>query len=97
MEPDSTSATIPLEAIEPAKSSVSTESAAVPNKDVGLAYWQSCDSDENSMLGGLPTLEGYSIMSRVDLQSSRNFLAKLGIGVKPGLRIVDAAIEGGAG
>lgn len=43
------------------------------------------------MLGGFP------YVSRIDLQSSRNFLAKLGVGTKPGLRTVTSALEGGAG
>lgn len=38
------------------------------------AYWQSIDADVNGMLGGYPSV------SRVDLQGSKNFLAKLGIG-----------------
>jgi len=37
-------------------------------------YWQSIDADVNGMLGGFPHV------SRVDLQGSKNFLAKLGIG-----------------
>lgn len=36
-------------------------------------------------------------MSRVDLQGSRNFLAKFGIGTKDGQRTVATALEGGAG
>lgn len=43
------------------------------------------------MLGGFP------YVSRIDLQGSRNFLAKFGIGTKSGLRTVGAALEGGAG
>ncbi|PSR94620.1 alpha-N-methyltransferase NTM1 [Coniella lustricola] len=43
------------------------------------------------MLGGFP------YVSRIDLQGSRNFLAKLGIGTKSGLRIAESALEGGAG
>ncbi|GKT47905.1 alpha N-terminal protein methyltransferase 1 [Colletotrichum spaethianum] len=43
------------------------------------------------MLGGFPYI------SKVDLQGSRNFLAKLGIGSKSGLRTVSRALEGGAG
>lgn len=49
------------------------------------------DADVNGMLGGFP------YVSKVDLQSSRNFLAKFGIGTKEGQRIVNAALEGGAG
>lgn len=43
------------------------------------------------MLGGFP------YVSRIDLQGSRNFLAKFGIGTKPGLKTVGSALEGGAG
>ncbi|TDZ65003.1 Alpha N-terminal protein methyltransferase 1 [Colletotrichum trifolii] len=57
----------------------------------GRSYWQGVDADVNGMLGGFPYI------SKVDLQGSRNFLAKLGIGSKSGLRIVSRALEGGAG
>lgn len=71
---------------------------ALVDRNEGLKYWNSVDSDVSGMLGGVPDVEGFSTMSRVDLQGSRNFLAKLGIGAnKPGLRTVDKAIEGGAG
>ncbi|KAF8859607.1 hypothetical protein BDZ45DRAFT_742177 [Acephala macrosclerotiorum] len=39
-------------------------------------YWQSIDADANGMLGGFPYI------SKVDLQGSKNFLAKLGVGGK---------------
>ncbi|OHE98722.1 hypothetical protein CORC01_05988 [Colletotrichum orchidophilum] len=57
----------------------------------GRSYWQGIDADVNGMLGGFPYI------SKVDLQGSRNFLAKLGIGSKSGLRTVSRALEGGAG
>ena len=38
------------------------------------AYWSTIDPDVNGMLGGFPYI------SRVDLQGSKNFLAKLGVG-----------------
>lgn len=63
----------------------------------GLEYWNSVDADDNAMLGGVPAVAGFSHLSKVDLQGSRNFLAKLGIGAKTGLRVVDNAMEGGAG
>jgi protein N-terminal methyltransferase len=44
------------------------------NHKVGKAYWSTADADVNGMLGGFP------YVSRVDLQGSKNFLAKLGIG-----------------
>ncbi|ETS73123.1 hypothetical protein PFICI_15068 [Pestalotiopsis fici W106-1] len=73
------------------KSSDHQTTALSPNKDVGLGYWNNVECNVDGMLGG------FSVVSRIDLQSSRNFLAKLGIGAKPGLRVVDRALEGGAG
>ncbi len=64
---------------------------ALINTQDGLAYWEGIDADVNGMLGGFPQV------SRIDLQASRNFLAKFGIGVKEGLSTVEAALEGGAG
>ncbi|ROT36027.1 DUF858-domain-containing protein [Sodiomyces alkalinus F11] len=57
----------------------------------GRSYWQSISADVNGMLGG------YSHISHTDLEGSRAFLAKLGIGTKTGLRTVSRALEGGAG
>lgn len=74
-----------------------TKSVLSPDKDVGLGYWNNVECNVDGMLGGVPTVDGFSVVSRIDLQSSRNFLAKLGIGAKPGLRVVDRALEGGAG
>ena len=50
-----------------------------------ISYWQGIDADVNGMLGGFPYI------SRVDLQGSRNFLAKCGLvlrktAVRSGLR-----------
>ncbi|KAJ0301657.1 hypothetical protein COL5a_005673 [Colletotrichum fioriniae] len=73
------------------------EQTATPPPDAkisaadGRSYWQGIDADVNGMLGGFPYI------SKVDLQGSRNFLAKLGIGSKSGLRTVSRALEGGAG
>jgi protein N-terminal methyltransferase len=53
-------------------------------------YWQSIDADVNGMLGGFPYI------SKVDLQGSKNFLAKLGIGGK-GKKKVLRAVDCGAG
>ena len=39
----------------------------------------------------------FAYISKVDLQASRDFLAKLGIGRKKGLRTVESALEGGRG
>lgn len=57
----------------------------------GRAYWQDIDADVNGMLGGIPAV------SKIDLQGSRAFLAKLGIGKKEGLRPLKRVLEGGAG
>jgi protein N-terminal methyltransferase len=48
------------------------------------------DADVNGMLGGFPYI------SKVDLQGSKNFLAKLGIGGRLG-RKVARAVDCGAG
>lgn len=53
-------------------------------------YWEGIDADVNGMLGG------YSSISRVDLQGSKNFLVKLGIGGK-NKRKVERAVDCGAG
>jgi len=53
-------------------------------------YWQSIDADINGMLGGFPYI------SRVDLQGSKNFLAKLGVGSK-GKGKIERAVDCGAG
>lgn len=64
---------------------------ALISRDDARKYWESVDADVNGMLGGFPHI------SRVDLRGSRNFLAKLGIGSKPGQRVATSALEGGAG
>jgi protein N-terminal methyltransferase len=43
------------------------------NHQNAKAYWSNIDADVNGMLGGFP------YVSRVDLQGSKNFLAKLGV------------------
>jgi len=60
------------------------------NTDDARAYWASIDATVNGMLGGFPQV------SKVDLQGSRAFLAKLGVGGKEG-RKVERVLEGGAG
>ncbi|QGI65133.1 hypothetical protein CEK26_009086 [Fusarium fujikuroi] len=55
--------------------------------DEAMNYWQNVSASVDGMLGGFPSV------SRIDLQGSRSFLAKLGIG-KPR---VPRALEGGAG
>jgi protein N-terminal methyltransferase len=65
---------------------------ALISADDGRAYWQSIDADVQGMLGG------FAYISRADLQGSRAFLAKLGVGSKKsGLRTVARILEGGAG
>jgi protein N-terminal methyltransferase len=61
------------------------------SKEEGLRYWEGVNPDVDGMLGGIPAV------TRVDLQGSRNFLAKLGFGSKSGLRTAKSALEGGAG
>lgn len=75
----------------------STPADASISKEHGLAYWESVSADENGMLGGIPTFAGFANTSKIDLQGSRNFLAKFGIGSKPGLRRCKRILEGGAG
>ncbi|EFE34610.1 uncharacterized protein ARB_06373 [Trichophyton benhamiae CBS 112371] len=60
----------------------------------GRRFWEGKDGNEDEMIG---TGEAQPGMSEVDLQGSREFLAKLGIGTGPGLRTLIDALEGGAG
>lgn len=53
-------------------------------------YWQGIDADVNGMLGGFPYI------SKVDLQGSKNFLAKLGIGGKGAVKL-ERVVDCGAG
>ncbi|KXJ89536.1 alpha-N-methyltransferase NTM1 [Microdochium bolleyi] len=62
-----------------------------------ITYWENVNADVDGMLGGIPSMTGFSHVSKVDLQGSRAFLAKLGIGKKNGRRTVENALEGGAG
>lgn len=77
----------------PADASISTTA--------GLAYWNAIPASEDGMLGGVPSLPGFSLLSKVDLQGSRAFLAKLGFVARPtpgsGTRRATACLEGGAG
>jgi protein N-terminal methyltransferase len=63
----------------------------------GRQYWQSVTADDNGMLGGIPSCKGFSSISKIDLQGSRTFLARLGIGAKSGRQPVVNALDGGAG
>ncbi len=69
---------------------------ALISGDDGRKYWAGVNADVSGMLGGTPEM-GLPFLSRVDMQGSRNFLAKLKIGTKAGQRTVDSALEGGAG
>jgi protein N-terminal methyltransferase len=51
----------------------STPDSLINHKEA-KAYWSTVDADVDGMLGGYP------YVSRVDLQGSKNFLAKLGVG-----------------
>ena len=64
---------------------------------VSRTYWENTSADVNGMLGGVPAIGGFSSVSRIDLQGSRKFLARLGIGNKSGRKPVMSAIDGGAG
>ncbi|KAL7803414.1 alpha-N-methyltransferase NTM1 [Trichoderma aethiopicum] len=67
------------------------------SKEDGLSYWQGVNADIDGMLGGIPSIKGFSGILRSDLQGSRTFLAKLGIGAKQGRQKLSSALEGGAG
>ncbi|KAH8904884.1 hypothetical protein BR93DRAFT_898236 [Coniochaeta sp. PMI_546] len=80
-----------------AEQDVGGRAEAPINSAVSKKYWEGVEADVNAMLGGVPMVGGFSYVSKVDLQGSRSFLAKLGIGSKNGRRRVAAALEGGAG
>jgi hypothetical protein len=67
------------------------------DKKRSLEYWESTDGDVNGMLGGIPGIGGFGSVTRVDLQGSRTFLARLGIGTKNGRYSISSALEGGSG
>ncbi|CAM1501224.1 Fc.00g103860.m01.CDS01 [Cosmosporella sp. VM-42] len=64
---------------------------AFVNQENGRKYWQGISADVKGMLGG------FTSISRVDLQGSRAFLARLGIGNRADRHNVARALEGGAG
>ncbi|KAH7026679.1 alpha-N-methyltransferase NTM1 [Microdochium trichocladiopsis] len=70
---------------------VSNSPSAPVQTSVLLEYWSAAASDVDSMLGG------YAHISTIELQGSRAFLAKLGVGLQAGRRRVTNALEGGAG
>ncbi len=74
------------------------ESAVAPDTQIdhttSLAYWSSVAPNENGMLGG------YGSLSRIDLQSSANFIAKIRrrSSVFPaGKQLLPRAVDCGAG
>lgn len=62
-----------------------------------VKYWEGVNADVDGMLGGIPQVPEYAHIDKVDIQSSKNFLAKLGFGARKGLRLAERALEGGAG
>lgn len=63
--------------------------------DRGKQHWEGIDASDDGMLGGV--LSVMPTVSRIDLQGSRTFLARLGVGVRSGRSKVPRALEGGAG
>lgn len=66
-------------------------------RDKQLEYWQGASADVAGMLGGVTNVKGFSSVSRIDLQGSRTFLARLGIGLKSDRKTVKVALDAGAG
>lgn len=62
-----------------------------------IKYWEGVNADVDGMLGGIPQIPEYAHIDKVDIQSSKNLLAKLGFGARKGLRLAQNALEGGAG
>ncbi|KAL7791023.1 alpha-N-methyltransferase NTM1 [Trichoderma ceciliae] len=67
------------------------------SKEDGLSYWEGVNADIDGMLGGIPSIKGFSGILKSDLQGSRTFLAKLGVGARQGRQKLASALEGGAG
>jgi protein N-terminal methyltransferase len=70
---------------------------ALISREASRKYWDGVDADVNGMLGGIPLAKGFSNISKIDLQGSRTFLAKLGVGSKSGRLKLSNTLEGGAG
>lgn len=75
----------------------STSVSDAIDTQAGLEYWNNTSADEDGMLGGIPSCGGFESISRIDLQGSRTFLARLGIGTKRDRRRVGTAVDAGAG
>lgn len=74
-----------------------TDSGYLIDKEQSIRYWEDANADDDGMLGGVSSVAGFSSTSKVDIQGSRGFLAKLGIGRASNRRTVECALEGGAG
>lgn len=70
---------------------------ASEHRDKQLQYWQGASADVAGMLGGVTNIKGFSSVSRIDLQGSRTFLARLGVGLKSDRKTVKVALDAGAG
>ncbi|RSL68939.1 hypothetical protein CEP54_002543 [Fusarium duplospermum] len=83
----------PPQKLQPSMSNSKDGSApdSLISMEDGKKYWEGIEADVNGMLGGIPSV------TRIDLQGSRTFLARLGIGIKTGRKMVSRALEGGAG
>ncbi|KAK8144595.1 hypothetical protein G3M48_005598 [Beauveria asiatica] len=67
------------------------------NTQAGRKYWENADASTNGMLGGIPAFQAFSHISRTDIQGSRAFLARLGIGLKGDRAAVKSVVDAGAG
>lgn len=65
------------------------------NREDGRKYWENAAADVDGMLGGTEALFGP--VTRVDLQGSRTFLARLGLSSSRNGPKVENCLEGGAG
>ncbi|XWW95695.1 hypothetical protein V2A60_003662 [Cordyceps javanica] len=63
----------------------------------GRKYWENAEASTDGMLGGIPTFQAYSHISRTDILGSRSFLARLNIGIKGDRCTVKSAVDAGAG
>jgi protein N-terminal methyltransferase len=63
----------------------------------GRSYWEGVEATEDGMLGGIPSIRGFSSISQMDIDSSRRFLSRIGISAKRGRQSLASVLEGGAG
>ena len=83
--------------MHPSNSSNNSQTGSLIDRDQSIRYWEDANADDDGMLGGVPAVAGFSQTSKIDLQGSRSFLAKLGLGTTNNRRTVTCALEGGAG